>query len=538
MRDRDKRPEWKRSKLATPMASGTHDLDAHLQLRCDDPALTATLRIGPAIPIESVVVGTLLLYLESRGISAHAVDHAAVASLVDEALNGPGAEHAAVVACGRKPRNGIRQKLEWSSRITAEIEAINRRREALAAETQPGTAGVPKSADQINFYEQSAFVIVQKDDVIGTVTPPDPGEDGEDVYGKAIPAKGSPSPSDLNTETIGLSPDHRVIALTSGRLIYSGPERAIHRTLSITSDIGFVTGNIDFPGPVCIDGGVRDRFIVRAVGTVTIRGLVEASTIESRRDIMLERGAAGRETGTLRAAQTLRSGYLDATRVWCGQDCLVQHEITNCQVFSRGMVKIPTGAIRGGTVSAARGIETAIVGSAQEVRTELLVGTLDELEQLLRQTRARGDEARTILDEMLARQSMLKSVRGSGKMTPEQIEAQMAMDFDITETERWISGLDAATQRLEKNLRGAICPVLKALQCIYSGVVLWMPGYRATFRNEVKGESLIRLDRFNKPVIEHRGETHPLSKFASVEQNPRIYLLPIPETHPPTEAAA
>lgn len=114
----------------------------------------------------------------------------------------------------------------------------------------------------------------------------------------------------------------------------------------------------------------------------------------------------------------------------------------------------------------------------------------------------------------------------------------MAMDFDITETERWISGLDAATQRLEKNLRGAICPVLKALQCIYSGVVLWMPGYRATFRNEVKGESLIRLDRFNKPVIEHRGETHPLSKFASVEQNPRIYLLPIPETHPPTEAAA
>jgi hypothetical protein len=47
------------------MASEEHDLDTHLQMRPDDRALTATLRVGPKIPAESVSVSIFTMFLES-----------------------------------------------------------------------------------------------------------------------------------------------------------------------------------------------------------------------------------------------------------------------------------------------------------------------------------------------------------------------------------------------------------------------------------------------------------------------------------------
>lgn len=520
------------------MASGEHDLDTHLQMRPDERALTATLRVGPKIPAESVSVSTFSMFLESQGLSTRVIDREALESLAASVLAAPGAEHAATVARGREPRDGVRQHLDWSPGIAREIERINRRRDALAAESEKSRPAAARTDEPVNFYEQSAFIIVQAGDLLATVTPPDPGEDGEDIFGNAVPAKKSPVPCDLDPETLSLVNESRVIALARGRLVYSGVLRGIQRTLSIPEDVGFETGNINFPGPVEIGGGVRDKFVVRGRGTVTVRKLVEASTIESQRDIVLERGAAGRETGVLRAEHAVRSGYLEGVHVWCGQDCLVRHEITNCRVMTRGMVKIPTGAIRGGVVAAARGIETGVAGSVQEVRTELVVGTMDDLEQLLRQSRARMAETQAVLDEMLSRQEMYNSAKGSGKLTPQQIEEQMSMDFDIGEARRWIDELGLATARLEENLRAAISPVFKATQYIYAGVVMWLPGHRATFRNELKGESLIRMNRLNQPVIEYRGEVHPLSKYASVEPDLRVYLLPVAPGADAAEAAA
>lgn len=522
------------------MASGVHDLDAHLQLRPDERGLSGVLRVGPKIPPDQISASTFTMFLQSGGVSARAIDHAAIERLVEEALATPGSEHAMVVARGKEPRDGARQILNWVPQIASEIERINRRRDALAAENEAARKPArtePDPETAVNFYEQSAFIIVQAGDLLATVTPPDPGEDGEDIFGNSVPAKKSPAPSDLDPETLNLTNDHRIIALVRGRLIYSGGHRSIERTLHVSEDVGFETGNIKFPGPVEIAGGVRDKFLVRASGQVTVRKLVEASTIESERDIVLERGAAGRESGSLVAGHCLRSGYLEAAKVFCGQDCLVRHEITNCRVNVRGMIKIPTGAIRGGVVMATRGIETGVAGSVQEVRTELVVGALDELETLLRQSRGRAAETKTVLDEMLARQEMYNSARGKGKLTPEQIEAQMTMDFEIAEARRWIQELDAASDRLETNLRQAIRPVLKVSQCLYGGVVLWLPGYRATFRNELKGESVIRLGPGNQPVAEFRGETHPLSKFASVESDPRVYLLPYQGGDPAAVAA-
>lgn len=520
------------------MASGAHDLDAHLQLRTDEHGLAATLRVGPKVPAEYLDEATFCVFIEAGGICTRRVDRAAVTALIEEVRAQPGAEHAAVVGRGIPPRDGARQQLSWSPVIAEQIKRISARRQALTDQDKPAAAVKPGDGpdEPINFYEQSAFVIVDTGERVGVVTPPDLGEDGEDVFGNAMPAKKSPEPSNLDGDTLELTSDHSVIALARGKLVYTGATFRIERTLSITEDVGFETGNIDFPGPVEIGGGVRDRFVVRARGSVVVRKLVEAASIHSDRDIDLDRGAAGRENGLLEATHNLRAGYLEGVRVSCGMDCCVRHEITNCQIRTLGMVKIPTGALRGGQVTAARGIEAGVAGSVQETRTELIVGGLAELEDLLRQARARIAETEAVLEAVLARQQML-NIGGKGKLTAKQIESQMALDFEISESRRRISDLGEAAARLEENLRESTSPILRIGQAIYAGVVVWLPGFRATFRNEIKGDSTIRLGPTNAPIIDHRGETHPLAKFSKIEPDERVLSRSIPAQSGPDATA-
>lgn len=526
------------------MAAGAYDLDTHLQLRTDERALAATLRVGPKVPLELVDEDGFRTFLESRGVIGGRIDREALKALAAEIRAHPGLEHSAVIARGVSPADGSPQKVNWTAVIAKQIDRLAVRRRALEEQNKPSKAAkaADSTSEPINFYEQSAFVFVTAGEELAVVSPPGVGEDGEDVFGKVVKAQEAAQETKIDRDTLDLTDDLKLFSKVEGNLIYEGVKLGIEKTLHVAEDVGFETGNINFPGPVEIGGGVRDRFIVRARGSVTIRKLVEASTVHSQRDIALERGAAGRETGLLDAGQNIQAGYLEGVRVSCGMNCCVRHEITNCQVRALGMVQMPTGALRGGIVIAARGIEAGVAGSVQETRTELVVGGLDELEELLRQARSRASETEVVLEAALNRQEMLNSA-GNAVLTPEQNKTQLALQAEIDKARRRIGELNDAALRLEENLRQATCPVLRINQMIYAGVIVWLPGFRATFRNELKGECIVRIGPEGTPIAEYRGVTHPLSKFAKVETDDRAVGRPIvapsdEEAQPEGEAGA
>lgn len=503
------------------MSTGEHDLDTHLQLRTDDRSLEGTLRVGPRVPVEHIDASVFAIYLEARGIPPRLIDRELVNALIDKVKSVPGSEHASIVARGVEPRDAEPRVLAWSPRIADQIRKIADRKQALDEENSRRGRPAAVSEDPVNFYEQSAFIIVRTGEELGTISPPDPGEDGEDIYGNVLPAKQAACPVEIDPETIELTSDHKLVARARGRLIYLGQQRRIERTLTVPEDVGFETGNIDFPGPVEIGGGVRDKFVVRATGTISVRKLVEASFLEGRRDVVLERGAAGRDIGHIVAGTDLRAGYLEGVRVDCTRDCIVKTEITNCRVSVRGTIKIPAGAIRGGVLIASKGIEAGVVGSAQETRTELVIGSIDELDDLLRQARDLIDEAQMSLEPLRARLPMLRA--GAGKTPrPDQAEAIGEIESEISEGDRRIRDLEDAASRLETNLGDTTHTVLRVGQCVHAGVVLWLPGHKAVFRNELRGESVVRMNARGEPVVEYRGEVHPLTRFAIVESDNRV----------------
>lgn len=518
------------------MASGEHDLDTHLQLRTDERSLEGTLRIGARVPIEHIDASVFAIYLESRGIPERLIDRELIAALIEQVKAVPGSEHASIVARGVEPRDATPRVLGWTPRIADQIQKIADRKQALADETTRSGRPVVTTEEPVNFYEQSAFIIVHKGEILGSITPPDPGEDGEDIFGNVVPAKQAPTPTDLDPETIELNREHKLVALARGRLVYAGPEKRIERTLGVPEDVGFETGNINFPGSVEIGGGVRDKFVVRASGNIAVRKLVEASFLDARRDIVLERGAAGRDIGRITAGRDLRAGYLEGVTVECAQDCIVKQEITNCRVYARGTIKIPTGAARGGVLIASKGIEAGVVGSSQETRTELVIGAVDELNDLLRQALGHITDTQATLDPLDNQLRVLRLTAGK-KPTPEQAGAIAELEAAMSNAHRRIGELEGAAARLEGNLGDTTHTVLRVAQCLHAGVVLWTPGHKAVFRNEVRGESIIRMDAANAPVIEYRGEIHPLAKFASVVPDQRVVQRRAENTDSEQEAA-
>ena len=52
--------------------------------------------------------------------------------------------------------------------------------------------------------------------------------------------------------------------------------------LDIPANVDFSTGDINFLGDVCIHGDICSGFTVRAIGNITVGGVVEACTVEAR----------------------------------------------------------------------------------------------------------------------------------------------------------------------------------------------------------------------------------------------------------------
>jgi len=511
--------------------ANAHDLDAHLQLRHDERKLQGSLRIGPKVPLSELTAHAVRVFLEARGVGDRYIDKQAVQTLIETVHSAPGTEQEAIVARGRPPRDGERRILEWTPRIAERIAEINARKELIETDqAKPNQHKIPgeDEPDAVDHYSHSAFIIVAAGETLGTVTPPDPGEDGEDIFGGCVPARKSPMPAEIDTDSLALLPDHRLVAKVAGRLIFSGGTRAVETTLTVSGDVGFSAGHIDFPGPVHVEGGVKDRFRVVAHGTLTIRKLVEASFLQSTRDIVLERGVAGREVATISAGRHVESGYLESATITTMGDCIVKREITNCELRARGSVRIPTGAIRGGTVAAANTIEVGTLGSAQEVVTEILAGSIPELDGLLARVNELILEAqnkRRLVSERNAH--LFKDEQGKN---PQLIERRMGVEFELSELDGHIKSLQHAARRLEENIRANTAPRVVVTQKVFPGVAIYMRGHRITFKSETKGPFTLRVNSQGRPVVD-TGAIQPTDAgtIAEVKPSDRVPRLPVPD---------
>ncbi|TVQ61136.1 MAG: DUF342 domain-containing protein [Phycisphaerales bacterium] len=482
------------------MADG---IDACVQTSFGPERLTAVVRLVPGIDPAQFDLNTLLALIASAGIDAKLINEPAVRQLLENYKANPAQGVEGVVAEGCAAEHGQDGRLE----LTPEFdEALDRQREAkrrnkAVAEGQekPPQDATPADHEGVSHYDQSPFCIVKPGVTIGRVHEPTQGTDGHDVQGKVLAAKeGKPFKLQCD-DTIELRADGTVVTRVHGQLEHAGSLVRVLPTLDIEGYVDFSTGHIRFPGDIVVQKGVRDNFIVESMQAVHVRELVEAAHIQSEDNVLLDRGMAGREKGRLDVGADLQAKYLDGATAEIAGDCVVAKEITNCDVRVRGRLASPTCAIVGGSVSASRGIEVLQVGTGAGAVTEVIVGKIEELEQLA----LRASEMIPALEARLTKaEGRLKQLASAGaRKTSQQAEELTELQFEVTSAQSQMQPVIDALLRTLQMIDRATLPELVVHRRLHAKAVVWIGAFKAEITDELKGPLRVSLDASGDPVL-------------------------------------
>lgn len=233
--------------------------------------------------------------------------------------------------------------------------------------------------DEFNRVDYAAISFVQnvaEGEPICHIIPPDQAEPGCTVLGRELPSRDGVAAAIPKGRNTVLSEDGTaLLAAKTGHVEFNGRAFQVRPVLEIDGNVDFSSGNINFLGDVHVHGDVCTGFTVRAMGSVTVDGVVEASTVEAGADLIIVKGAQGDGRAVLRASHSIFAKYLESCCVYAVED-LHADSLINCDVYCDGTVEINSGrgAIIGGSIRCAHEVEATIVGSRAETATEIALG--------------------------------------------------------------------------------------------------------------------------------------------------------------------
>jgi len=343
--------------------------------------------------------------------------------------------------------------------------------------------------DHTDFY-RSRILTVQAEGVVGKYTPEIPATPGIDVFGQQIPTE-QPASVQIG-ENVTLSEDGTtLIAAIDGQVQFTKQIVSIIEVVEIASDVDFETGNIESPTNILINGTVRDAFCVKSQKNISIRGAIEAATIEADGDIQVLGGIAARNQGSVSAKGEIHAKFCSEAHIKAKGNITIARECMNGHVHTCGYMTVPRGKVVGGFTYAREGAEIKVLGNEAERKTEIAIGidpnallAAKKIDQIVKKKKQTSEKIREKAQPLLAN---LK------RLTAEQREKVTELSFQA-------DALDEEAEKLEakkKQIIDANSPSdrvsLNIVSNIYPGVTVIIGNKMTTFRQERRGP--IKIER-------------------------------------------
>lgn len=467
-----------------------------LRFRVEIPSdgMSAWLRVDPGCPAEDIQPDVVAALLTSREVRLDKQAEFRLAKFIEsyKPENAPKEGARCQLVVGQEPVHGTDGYFETEEQLSTKGKS-----QSAANQAAPTDDGCKTSA--VDHYSRTAFRVVPKDHVIGTIRPPTSGQDGIDVRGKIVPAcpgKSCPITAGPGTE---LLPDGRILSTISGQLKLVGNAVRVESRLQITENVDFSVGHVDFPGDVAVGQGVRDRFRVHAGGSLKIGGLVEAARVEADTDVILAGGIAGRDRGVVRAGRDAIVRYADSSRVIAGRNLHVQKELNDCNVLVRGNLEGEQCKVCGGTLWLISGGKVAAIGSAGGVETNVIVGRIGPLDVLLQR----------INSELLAlgkHEAACAQTFDSLKSHPSRgdqhvVERLMMAQMQLSEARNRQGRLLEAQKRVKASAAKFAEADLQIRSRLFHGVRIWIGEESLVVKTDLKGPLRIWADTAGQAFI-------------------------------------
>ena len=235
--------------------------------------------------------------------------------------------------------------------------------------------------DEYNRVDYAAISFIQnveEGDVICRIIEPTSGENGKTVLGQDLSARDGRAATVPKGRNTALTDDGTaLIATKTGHVEFNGRTFQVKPVMEIDGNVDYSTGHINFLGDVHVHGDVCTGFTVRAMGNITVDGVVEAASVEAGGDLIMVKGAQGDNRAVLRAGHSVFAKYLENCCVYAMED-LHADCVINCDVYCDGLVEVRSGrgTIIGGSIRAAHEVSAGVLGSRSECHTDVVLGGL------------------------------------------------------------------------------------------------------------------------------------------------------------------
>ena len=234
---------------------------------------------------------------------------------------------------------------------------------------------VDEETGKIDYRQHIAQVTVEDGQLLATIIPPKAGESGYDVFGNRVAPEIPDIPCIVAGENVLEDKDAAAFYATAdGRIRWSEGLLAVDTLYEIDGSVGLDTGNVSHPGAVVVNKDVLDGSKLEALGDVEVMGVVEAAQLQTGGNLVVHGGIVGSENQNLLVAGSVHAKFIMDAHIQAGGDIIVEKEILNSILLTRGAVIMPKGRLAGGETTALAGISVGQTSTSAGVPTILTVG--------------------------------------------------------------------------------------------------------------------------------------------------------------------
>lgn len=207
-------------------------------------------------------------------------------------------------------------------------------------------------------------------------------EDGLNVHGEKVPASRVPDPLKelvLPDELI-FDENNKIVPSASGQIIRNGNILTFKPVYKVNDPTEPIFQSMEFYSNVLIDGDLAGNMNWKIYGDLTVEGHLSAPHLEIFGNLEVKQGIQTNMEGVIRVHGSVKTGYLQMSRIGVGDSLIVERGILQCEVRAGALVRCSgsPGAIQGSKVFCLGSITANRAGSDQGIKTELEMPYIDQ----------------------------------------------------------------------------------------------------------------------------------------------------------------
>ncbi len=348
--------------------------------------------------------GDIKKELDRVGV-VYGVEHRRIAELLDQVNNDRKPALAEIIAKGQPAIAGKDAEILYEFSLE-----------------QPELVIVEDEFGRVDYKDVYQIDSVQEGDLVATLVPSEPPEDGTSVLGTPVIGKTGMETRVMNGKNCFFDEgDLRFYAEITGQPLLKSNKIVIVPIFTVAGDVDLSVGNINFLGSIVVNGNINAGFSITASEDIRVLGNVEGAFLKAGGEIAIKKGFIGGDKGQISAVRRITVKHCANGTMKCDGDILVEQYVLNSDVSCKGKLKSMTGkgCIIGGLNRAVKGIECLTLGSELGVHTNAIAGDnylvadmLKKINRYLKLFHERMGKIRKGIDiftQRLSDQSQLKS---------------------------------------------------------------------------------------------------------------------------------